>query len=965
MNWSSEVPDRLFKYKEMKIRVLCFVGFLLALSFAGNAQESVNLEETLKLDPKVRHGVLENGLTYYIRQNAKPENRVMLQLAVNAGSICETDAQRGLAHFTEHMLFNGTKHFPKNELVDFLQKTGVRFGGDINAYTGFDETVYMLEIPVDKEGMLENGFQVIEDWAHLANMETADIDDERGVIIEEWRMGLGAQDRMRKKIFPVIFGDSPYAERLPIGTVENLRTFKPEEIRKYYKDFYRPDLQAVVVVGNIDPDKAEAMIRKHFAGLRNPSPQKAREYATIPDNAEPIFAVATDPEATSSSIEIYIKHPHQVNRTVGDYRQGIVSMLVSQLMQARFMELAQDPQCPLVMCQMGEMNLVRNTDIFVVGGMAKPGMIGASFSLMLREMARVDKFGFEESELERAKQAVKAMYESALKEAATQTSNALAAEYVEHFLKGTAAPGIEAEHAIMQAVLPGITAEEVSRYVQGKITENNMLVVVNAPEKDDVKVPSVTELKVLYEASKGMEVEPYVDRVSMEPLLELPVRPASGARIVGENKELGITKVKLSNGIVVTLKPTDFKNDEILMAAYMPGGTSLAEDDQYVHAGFCNAIQAQSGMGKFDKAMLQKQLTGKTVNYDFMVGENTAEVSGGSSVDDLETLLKLNYLNFTEPRKDGRAAEMVVSRLKSQIRFLANNPMYFFMDTLTKAASNYDPRVMIIPSLAQLEAIDSNKAYEFYCGQLADPGAFNYYFVGNFDIDESFLSLLETYIGSLPAKRGEHMFKDRSMPLPGQTVDFRVRKGSAEQGMVGIVFSTAVDWKKSEEKRALNYFKDVMEIRMLEKIREEMGGVYSPMLELQIEPYPTGRAVFMVMFGCDPLRADSLTDAVLTEMRAIMTDGPEEAVMDKVRQMNKRKFETLGKQNGSWLSWLKDADYCGLDLDMLTAEAQEKAASAMTSKKVRNAVKKHFGKMIHTRVVLEPDPAELDDEDWD
>lgn len=948
----------------MKFKFLCVVGCVLACVFAGSAQQSVNLDENLKLDPKVRYGVLDNGLTYYIRQNAKPENRVMLQLAVNAGSICETEAQRGLAHFTEHMLFNGTKHFPKNELVNFLQKTGVRFGGDINAYTIFDETVYMLEIPLDKEGMLENGFQVIEDWAHLANMETADIDDERGVIIEEWRMGLGAQDRMRKKIFPVIFGDCLYSERLPIGTVENLKTFKPEEIRKFYKDFYRPNLQAVIVVGNIDPDKAESMIKKHFAGIQNPKPEKKREYVTIPDNDEPIFAVATDKEATSSSVEIYIKHPHKVNRTVGDYREGIISMLMSQMMQARFMELTQDPQCPMVMGSMGEGNLVRNTDIFVVSALAKPGMIEESFHLMLREMARVDKYGFEATELERAKQSIVAFYETALNEAANQNSNDLAAEYVEHFLKGTAAPGIEAEYAMMQAVIEGITAEEVSRYVQDRITENNMLVVVNAPDKDGVAVPTEEHLQEIYAQSKGMEVEPYVDRVSMEPLLETEARPASGAQVISEDKTLGITKVRLSNGIEVTLKPTTFKNDEILMSAYAWGGTSLAEDGQYLNAYFSNAIQSQSGLGHFDQNMLQKQLTGKNVTYNFVVGENTAEVSASSSVKDFETILKLNYLNFTAPRKDGRAAEMVLSRLKGQLRFLGNNPMYFFMDTLSKAASNYNPRTLVIPSVAQIESIDTNDAYAFYCSQLQDPGAFRYYMVGNFSIDDELLAMLETYIGSLPVKNTKPAFRDRSVPLPSKTVDFRVQKGSAEQGMVGIVFSTDIDWKKVEDRRALGYFKDIMEIKMLEKIREEMGGVYSPMLNIEVEPYPKGMAVFMVMFGCDPLRADTLTEAVMAEMRHIMTEGPDEMVLEKVRELKKRNFESMSQKNEAWLLWIKNADYSAFDLNGLTAEAQAQKAASMTAKKIQKAVKKYFGKMVYTRVVLEPDPAEMEEE-WD
>ncbi|MCM1169413.1 MAG: insulinase family protein [Bacteroides sp.] len=948
----------------MKTRFLWFIGCLFAGVFSAFAQETVNMDEALTLDPKVRYGVLDNGLTYYIRQNARPENRVMLQLAVNAGSICETEAQRGLAHFTEHMLFNGTKHFPKNKLVDFLQKTGVRFGGDINAYTIFDETVYMLEIPTDKEGMLENGFQVLEDWAHLANMETADIDDERGVIIEEWRMGLGAQDRMRKKIFPVIFGNSLYAERLPIGTVENLRTFKPEEIRSFYKDFYRPDLQAVIVVGNIDPDYAESMVRKHFAGIKNPANAKAREYASIPDNAEPIFAVATDPEATSSSIEIYIKHPHQINRTVGDYRNGIISMLVSQLMQARFMELAQDPDCPMVMGSMGEGNLVRNTDIFVVSAMAKPGKIGESFIAMLGETMRVDKFGFEATELERAKQTIASFYESALNEAANQSSNDLASEYVEHFLKGTSAPGIEAEYAIMQAVLPGITAEEVSRYVQDKITESNMLVVVNAPEKEGVAVPTEEELKDLYEVAKTMEVEPYVDRVSMEPLLELPVRPASGACIVSVNMAYGTTRVQLSNGIEVVLKPTTLKNDEILMCAYAFGGTSLADDNEYMDAKYCNYIQAQSGLGNFDHTMLMKQISGKNLNHNFVVGDITSEVSASSSVKDFETMLKINYLTFTAPRKDGVAAQRVIANLKNQIRFLGNNPMYFFMDTLVKAASNHDPRAALFPTAAQLDAIDSNRAYDFYRAQIADPASYRYYLVGNFQVNDDLLSLLETYIGSLPSKGTKPAFKDRSTPNPSTTVDFRVQKGSAEQGMVGIVFTGSIDWKKVEDRRALTYFKEIMEIRMLEKIREEMGGVYSPMLEINISPYPKGEFSFMVMFGCDPENADTLTDAVLAEIRSIMTSGPDETVLEKVRELKKRNFESMSQKNEAWLLWIKNADYCGTDLGGFTAEAQARNAASMTAKKIQKAVKKYFGKMVYTRVVLEPDPAELEEE-WD
>ena len=943
--------------------------FLLTLMFGMTsglwAQAAPDNGEALSLDPRVRYGVLDNGLRYYIRQNAKPENRVMLQLAVNAGSICETEAQRGLAHFTEHMLFNGTKNFPKNELVNFLQKTGVRFGGDINAFTSFDETVYMLEIPTDKEGMLENGFQVLEDWAHQASMETDAIDDERGVIIEEWRMGLGADDRIRKKVLPVIFGNSLYAERLPIGTVENLKTFKPDQIRAFYRDFYRPDLQAVVVVGNIDPDKAESMVKKHFASIKNPAHPKERVNVTIPDNDEPIFTVATDPEAVSSSIEIYIKFPHRKLSTVGDYRDMLIDNLVSHMMGMRFQELAQSPQCPMVMAQMGSGAIVRNTDILAATVVSKPNMMEASFALLLQELARVDRYGFVQTELDRAKEGLMAGMENLKNEEANALSNDLATEYVNHFLRGQAAPGIAAEYALTQALLPGITLEEVSAYIQNKITDRNMVVIASGPEKDGVEVPSEDVLKAIYEQMKEVEVEPYEDKVSTEPLLELPLREADGIRVETLNPDQGVVRVTLSNGIPVTLKSTDYKADEILMFAYADGGTSTVEDDEYVNAMFASVIQDKSGMGQFDHTALSKRLTGKNLSYNVVIGDLTTEISANSSVKDFETLLQLNYLNFTAPRKDGRAAESVISRLRSQIRFLGNSPMYFFMDTLSKLASNHDPRTIVIPTAEQLASIDSNKVYDFYCRQIADPGAFRYYMVGNFDVNaKEFLSMLETYIGSLPAKGTRPEWKDRSMPFRTRTEDIKVEKGSDEQGMVGIVFTAPLDWKNVEDRDALRYFKEVMEIKMLETIREEMGGVYSPMLQIELSPYPEGSVTFMVMFGCDPERADDLTAAVMVEMKRIMDQGPLEVDMEKVRELSKRNFESQSKQNAFWLRAMKNVDYCGGDLNRLTPEAQAKIAAGMTAKKVRKAARKYFGKMVYVRVVLGPDPAEMEEE-WD
>lgn len=956
--------------KVIDMKKMFFAGLFACAMMAGmlQAQEVADTAApapdpasmALPLDPQVRYGRLDNGLTYYIRQNAKPENRVMLQLAVNAGSICETEEQRGLAHFTEHMLFNGTKNFPKNELVDFLQKTGVRFGGDINAYTSFDETVYMLEIPTDKEGMLETGFQVLEDWAHQASMETSQIEDERGVIIEEYRMGLGAQDRMRKKIFPVIFGNSLYSERLPIGTLENLKAFKPEYIRQFYKDFYRPDLQAVVVVGNIDPDYAEEMVKKHFGGLKNPVPAKERAYVTIPDNAEPIFTVATDKEATHSMIEVYIKHPHQAIRTLDDYRTDLVGTLGSIMINSRLAEQTQEPACPAIAMSMGEANLVRQTDIFAMSGISKPGMIDATFRLMLQEIARVDQYGFVPTELDRAKQMIVSLVETQLKEASNRPSPELAQEYVHHFLLGDAVPGIEIESELIQALLPTIGVEEVSRHIQSRITDSNMIVIVNAPEKEDVKVPTENELKAIYETSKGMNVEPYVDKVSMEPLLVLDKKPASGAKILSEDAATGVTKVQLSNGIVVTLKPTTLKNDEILMTAYAEGGTSTVEDADYISAMFAGTIQAESGLGELDKTALDKQLTGKTVSYSLDMGDLTAQASGSSSVKDFETMLQLNYLSMMKPRKDPSAAEAFLSKMKAQMRFLANNPMYFFMDTLSKVSTNYDPRTIVIPTMEQLNSVDADKVYDFYCSQVADPGAFRYYMVGNFEINDDFLSLLETYIGSMPSKGTKPAWVDRSVPLAKKSQDVKVEKGAAEQGWVGIVFNAPIKWENYNEREALRYFKEIMEIKMLETIREKMGGVYTPMLAFETSCKPKPEASFMVMFACDPARADSLTEAVFAEMRKIMKEGPEEGDVAKVRELSKRSFETSSQENRYWLDILRNVDWQGADMSRYTPEAQAALAESMTSDLIRKTAKKYFGKMVYSRVVLGPDPAEME-----
>ncbi|MEG1498562.1 MAG: insulinase family protein [Bacteroidales bacterium] len=942
-----------------KIWILCMALAVFTLSFAQKGE--VDLKQPLPIDKNVRVGTLSNGLKYYIRKNAKPENRVMLQLATNAGSINENDAQVGLAHFCEHMLFNGTKNFPKSELINFLQKTGMRFGGDINAYTSFDQTVYMLEIPTDQVGLLDKGLQVLEDWAHQASFDSSAIDEERGIIIEEWRMGLGAQDRMRKKILPIIVNNSLYAKRLPIGTIENLKTFKHETIRKFYKDFYRPNLQAVVVVGDVNLDEMEAKIKQQFGRIPNPKNLVERIEVDIPGNTEPLFAIATDKEATSTTVAVLYKHPHKVTATVGDYRKDIISMLASEMLNARFSELGQEPECPFSYAVQFYGQYVRPMDAYQLYSGVKENQIKQALAMLLRESYRVEQHGFLQTELARAKEAVLMRYENMAKEADKTPSPQLAEEYIGNFLEKEPIPGIEFEYALVQQLLPTITLAEVSADAQSGITEENIVVLIQAPDKPEIQIPSKAELLNILASAKEEKVEPYVDKFKAAPLVELPVKSASGAKIISSDPKQGITKVKLSNGIVVAMKPTKFKNDEILFSAYNLGGTSLAEQKDYLSAIFSTKIEDVSGLGDFDNTELNKKLQGKNISFTTNASDTKMNITGSASPADLETLLQLNYLNFTAARKDNKAFQSFISKMKNQMKFMGASPMYAFIDTLFTVSSNYDPRSIFLPTPAEIESVDVDKAYQFYTEQFSDPGSFNFYMVGNFEVNDSLLSLLETYIGSLPVKESKRMWVDRSVALPEKVIDGTILKGSEDQGMVGIVMSAYIPWD-IQTRKSLEAFKEIVSIKLLEVIREQMGGVYSPSVQLEFSRYPQATASLMVMFGCDPKRADTLTQAVFDQMSLIMKEGPIEVDVNKVKELDKRSYEVSSKENSFWLNALSNADYMGLDLSLLTPEAQAKIIDKVTAKTIQKIAKKYFNVDRYVRMILAPDPAEMEEE---
>ena len=878
-----------------------FTAIALAiLSLAVNGQQqTVDLSTTLATDPGVRIGKLDNGLVYYIKQNKKPEKRVELRLVVNAGSILENDDQQGLAHFMEHMNFNGTKTFPKNELIDFLQKTGVRFGADINAYTSFDETVYMLQLPTDDTTLVEKGYTVLEDWAHNAVLEDKEIDKERGVITEEWRLGLGAQDRMRKQFFPIIFKGSKYADRVPIGKIEVIENFKHQTLRDFYHDWYRPGLQAVIIVGDIDPVAAEARIKAHFSKMVNPANPRERTVFDIPDNKEPLIAITTDKEATQNVVMVFYKHPLTESKTLGDFRKQIMAELYTEMLNNRLNEISQKPESPYVFAGGGYGRfLSRNKDAFIVNAMCKENQIDKSLEILLAENERVKRFGFTQTELDRQKEEINSRYEKSAKESDKTESNNFCSQYVNNYLSQDAIPGAQKEFRYLKNILPDIKLSEINDLAKEWVTDDNMGLVVMAPEKEGVKVPVRDDILNIIKTSKTQQLTAYVDNFREEPLVKGDIKPGKVVK-KAEDSENGFTELTLSNGIVVALKPTTLKNDEIQLSAYSPGGNSLCSDKEFMSANYATSIIDQSGAGNFDNIELEKKLKGKTIEISPYIDDVKEGFKGKTTPKDFESMMQLVYLYFEQPRKDSTAFKAFMSQMQNQMKFMKSNPIMTFYDTLYKTVFPGYKRLVIFPSEAQLSEVKLDDAFRIYKDRFADAGDFKFFLAGNFSID-SITPLLEKYLGSLPALNRNETWKDTS-PKPAKGItNLTFNKGTDPQSMVGIVMPEDFVWNEKNV-LCMNMIREILGIKLVEVIREKMSGVYSPQVAVNLDQYPVATAATMVMFGCSPKMTDKLTKAVFGEIGKIRKKGPTAVDLSKAKEAMIRARETDLEKNDFWL----------------------------------------------------------------
>lgn len=926
--------------------------FLLCVSllYKTAVAQQTDLHASIPFDPEVRTGVLPNGMTYYVRRNIKPEHRAELRLVLNAGSILETDQQQGLAHLCEHMAFNGTTNFEKSELVDFLERTGVRFGADLNAYTSFDETVYMLQIPTDTEKVFLKGIQILQDWVQNVTYDSTEIDKERGVVVEEWRLGQGASDRMLRKNFPVLFHDSRYADRITIGKKEIIEQSPYDTLRRFYREWYRPDLMAVIAVGDFDPEVVVSLIKEKFSSLLNPPREKTRVLYPVPDHNNLLVGIATDKEATYSSIDIEYKFPVEEAKTVKDYRTMLIEQLFITMLDRRYSELIQQPDPPFTFASSNYSSLVRTKAAYSNFAVVKDNGIERGLQTLLEENERVQQFGFTQTEFDRARKEIVRRTEKSYNERDKTESRNFAREYVSYFLEHEPSPGIAWEYKMQQELLPAISLAEVNALASKWITSGkNCVILVNAPEKAGVIIPSEDQIRKIFNDAQQMQVSAYVDQVSTAPLMEKQPMPS---KVINEDRisAYNITQWTLANGVKVILKPTDFKNDEILFSSYKWGGTSRYGDKDFMSAVYATGLVANSGIGNYNEAQLEKYLSDKVVSVAPGISELQQTMSGSASPKDLETMLQLIYLYFTAPRKDSDAFK---SAMQQDLAFVQNqhaSPEATFRDTLQLVMNQHNFRFQPLDE-QRLKLVEMNRAYEIYKERFADAGNWTFVFVGNF-IPEDLKSKIEMYLGGLPSLNKKETFRDLGIGPPAGIINKEVYKGSEPKSAVSLIFTGLFEYNR-HNRNDIFALQKLLNIRLRETLREDMGGVYGFGVSPSLKHFPCSRYQLSISFGCSPGNVDKLVAAALQVLDSVKQNGCSTDNLLKVKESLLKEREVNLKQNNFWLSALLQSDMNGENI--LELEDFNKQVESLTSEDFKRLANAYFNTKNYATFVLYPE----------
>ena len=907
------------------------------------------LDQIVPVDPLITVGTLQNGMRYYVRANSLPQGRAELRLVVNAGSVLEDDDQRGLAHLVEHMSFNGTRRFPGQELVAFMQSLGMRFGAHVNAHTSYDETVYELQIPTDDDAVIDRSLLIMEDWARDVSFDAVEIDKERGVVLEEWRLGLGASERIQEAEFPLLLEGSRYADRLPIGTPEVIQNVSYGRVRQFYQDWYRPDLMAVVAVGDFDPAAIEARIRSRFSSIEAPSSPKPRPVYGVPDRPGTVFSIITDPEVTSTRIRVSNTRTSRPMVTLADYRQHMVERLFASVLSARLDEIAQAPDAPFLAARTGRGLFVRTAEMTTLDAIVGAGGAEAGVAALFTEVNRVARFGFTETELARQKLNLQRGLQRSVIEKDTSPSGPLADEFIRNFLQAEPIPGIVYEFGLNQRFLPEITLEEVNSLAGSWMPDDNRLVVITAPENTRALLPTEAALSRTIETANSASLTAYVDSVSTQPLLAL--LPSAGTiSATVTNEDLGITEWRLSNGARVVLKPTTFQQDEILFRAVSPGGTSLATDENFIAADTAAAVISQGGLGELSLVDLEKVLAGTNAFVRPDVDETTEGLVGGTSRADLETMFQLLYLRFTAPRADPVAFEVLNEQWNVALANRGVVPETVFEEALEAALSQNHLRAQPLTP-ARLAEMDLDASLAFYEDRFGDASDFTFVFVGSFDL-ETMRPLVERYVASLPALGRVEAATDIGMSAPPGVVEREVRSGIAPRSQVSIVFSGAFENDESHRVVA-RAMAESLAGNLQGTLREDLGGTYGVRVVPAFTKYPAGEYRVTITFSCDPARTANLVRAAFRVVEDFKRVGPTPGQVLGTRAALTRDFETNGRENAYLLNRI--VSKYEFDEDVAEVFDMESIYEQLTVGALRDAARVYLNTDRYVQVTLLPE----------
>lgn len=936
------------------MKIKHFLMFVLAMVATSAFAQSM---PELPMDPATRKGKLANGLTYYIRHNEWPEHMANFYIAQRVGSIQEEEEQRGLAHFLEHMAFNGSENFKKVGIIDWCREKGIQFGSDLNAYTGVDQTVYRVcNVPTGNIQVLDSCLLILKDWSNGLLLQDKEIDKERGVIHAEWSMRNNGQMRLLEQMLPTLYPGSRWGVRMPIGTMEVVDNFPYDDLRKYYKKWYRPDNQAIIVVGDVDVDRTEQKIKELFSSIVLQPNAAQVEKVPVADNNEPIYAVGKDKEINSNSISVYMKtdpFPLELKNTAAYYFQSYVNSLFASMISSRFAELAQKPECTFLSASANIGDYILSNTKAAVGLDVSPkeGKDLEALADATKELMRVRQHGFTAGEFGRAKSDFISWVEKGYANRDKRENARFGDACRDNYLNNEPLVDMDTEYAIWNQIDKSVTLDMVNDFVKQiiSVSDTNLVVFEFAQDKEGRFVPTADQLRKTFETARSAQLDPWKDNVKNEPLIAQ--MPKKGKIVkTSENKSLGFKELKLSNGATVVLKKTDFKADEVSMTATANGGTALYGEKDYANIKLVNNLCGISALGNFTMNELGKALAGKNCNTGFSMSGSKTSIAGSTTPKDIETFLQLIYLQFTDVRKDMQSYEQLMTSLKQALPNRGLKPESAFSDSLRAELNSHSLRSKPL-ELADLDKVSYDRCLQMVKERTANAANFTFFFVGNYD-EATLLPLIEQYIASLPAKKADKVTKiDTRTYFKGQKKNAFTRKMETPRPQVGNIYYCPIE-NNLENSVVMEVAGEVVTMEMLNQVREEMSAAYSCGADISMSLMAD--KAYAMLSSSAPISEPSKLDAAAERMKKIVADAAKSVDPDKVKKVKDNMLKSADiafKNNGFWMSALINWKEYGIDI----YTNYKKTIEGVTPAKVSGMIKRIVDGGNHLEVVMRPE----------